>query len=43
MVRLAAQIKLLMDSPEKMWSAVEQADYLLATQLYLFARHVHTR
>jgi hypothetical protein len=31
-----------MDSPEKMWSAVEQSDYLLAAQLYLFARHVHT-
>jgi hypothetical protein len=25
-----------------MWSAVEQSDYLLAAQLYLFARHVHT-
>jgi hypothetical protein len=25
-----------------MWSAVEHSDYLSATQLYLFARHVHT-
>ena len=25
-----------------MWSAVEHDDYLSATQLYLFARHVHT-
>ena len=25
-----------------MWSAVEHNDFLTATQLYLFARHVHT-
>lgn len=34
--------RLLTDSPEKMWSAVEHDDFLSATQLYLFARHVHT-
>lgn len=39
---LAAQIKLLMDSPEKMWSAVDSHEYLTAAKLYLFARHIHT-
>ena len=38
----AAQIKLLMDSPEIMWSAVDNGDYLTAAQVFLFARHIHT-
>ena len=39
----AAQIKLLMAAPEKIWSSVENGkDYLSACQMYLFARHVHT-
>ena len=37
-----AQIKLLMDSPEIMWSSVDNGDYLTAAQVYLFARHIHT-
>ena len=39
---VAAEIKLLMMAPEKIWTAVEQQDFLLAAQLYLFARHIHT-
>lgn len=39
---LAAQIKLLMDVPERMWNSVDSRDYLTATKLYLFARHIHT-
>ena len=38
----AAQIKLLMDSPEIMWSAVDNGDFLTAAQVFLFARHIHT-
>ncbi|XP_012934565.1 conserved oligomeric Golgi complex subunit 1 isoform X1 [Aplysia californica] len=38
----AAQIKLLMDIPEKIWSSVESQEYLEATQLYLLARHINT-
>ena len=37
-----AQIKLLMDSPEIMWTSVDNGDYLTAAQVYLFARHIHT-
>ncbi|XP_014666328.1 PREDICTED: conserved oligomeric Golgi complex subunit 1-like isoform X2 [Priapulus caudatus] len=39
---VAAQIKLLLDIPEKIWATVDAADYLRATQLYLLARHIHT-
>ncbi|KAK7465202.1 hypothetical protein BaRGS_00037631 [Batillaria attramentaria] len=39
---VAAQIKLLLDMPEKIWSSVDSGDYLTATQLYLLARHVNT-
>ena len=40
---IAAQIKLLMAAPEKIWSSVENGDdFLTASQMYLFARHVHT-
>ena len=39
---VAAEIKLLMDSPELMWSAVDNGDYLTAAQVFLFARHIHT-
>ncbi len=39
---LAAQIKLLMDIPEMMWSSVDTRDFLRATKLFLFARHIHT-
>ncbi|XP_071095427.1 conserved oligomeric Golgi complex subunit 1-like isoform X2 [Haliotis cracherodii] len=39
---VAAQIKLLLDMPEKIWSSNDSRDYLTATQLYLLARHVNT-
>ena len=39
---IAAEIKLLMDSPEIMWSAVDDGDFLTAAQVFLFARHIHT-
>lgn len=39
---LAAQIKLLMDIPERIWTAIESGDNVTAAKLYLFARHIHT-
>ncbi|KAL8616686.1 hypothetical protein ACOMHN_031668 [Nucella lapillus] len=39
---VAAQIKLLLDMPEKIWSSVDSGDYLAGTQLYLLARHINT-
>ncbi|XP_006872363.1 PREDICTED: conserved oligomeric Golgi complex subunit 1 [Chrysochloris asiatica] len=38
---MAAQIKLLLETPEKMWSALEASHYLHATQLYLLCCHLH--
>ncbi|XP_031572017.1 conserved oligomeric Golgi complex subunit 1-like [Actinia tenebrosa] len=37
---LAAQMKLLVDTPEKIWSALERQQYLKATQLYLLSHHI---
>ncbi|XP_071968649.1 conserved oligomeric Golgi complex subunit 1 isoform X2 [Engystomops pustulosus] len=37
----AAQIKLLLEIPEKIWSAMESCQYLRATQLYLLCCHLH--
>ena len=39
---LAAQIKLLMDIPERIWNAIEAKEFVTATKFYLFARHIHT-
>ncbi|XP_013380864.1 conserved oligomeric Golgi complex subunit 1 [Lingula anatina] len=39
---VSSQIKLLLDTPERIWSSVEEGHFLQATQLYLLARHVHT-
>ncbi|XP_066090084.1 conserved oligomeric Golgi complex subunit 1 [Saccopteryx bilineata] len=39
---MAAQIKLLLEIPEKIWSAVEASQYLHATQLYLLCCHLHS-
>ncbi|XP_069696321.1 conserved oligomeric Golgi complex subunit 1 isoform X2 [Periplaneta americana] len=39
---IAIQIKILMDIPEQIWSAVEKEDYILGAQLFLFARHINT-
>ncbi|XP_056406655.1 conserved oligomeric Golgi complex subunit 1 isoform X2 [Hyla sarda] len=38
----AAQIKLLLEIPEKIWSAMESSQYLRATQLYLLCCHLHS-
>ncbi|XP_014442273.1 conserved oligomeric Golgi complex subunit 1 [Tupaia chinensis] len=39
---MAAQIKLLLEIPEKIWSSMEAAQYLQATQLYLLCCHLHS-
>ena len=39
---MGAQLKLLMDIPEKIWSAMDEENYLMAAQLYLLARHINT-
>lgn len=39
---VAIQIKILMDIPEQIWSAVERENYMLGAQLFLFARHINT-
>lgn len=39
---IASQIKLLLDMPEKIWSALDEEDYLTATQHFLLSRHIHT-
>ncbi|XP_004693526.1 PREDICTED: conserved oligomeric Golgi complex subunit 1 [Condylura cristata] len=39
---MAAQIKLLLDIPEKIWSSMEASQYLHATQLYLLCCHLHS-
>uniref|UniRef100_A0A3P9MG81 Conserved oligomeric Golgi complex subunit 1 n=1 Tax=Oryzias latipes TaxID=8090 RepID=A0A3P9MG81_ORYLA len=38
---MAAQIALLLDIPERIWSAMEAAQYLQATRLYLLCCHLH--
>ncbi|XP_068387145.1 conserved oligomeric Golgi complex subunit 1 isoform X2 [Eschrichtius robustus] len=38
---MAAQIKLLLEIPEKIWSSMETSQYLHATQLYLLCCHLH--
>ncbi|KAH1182755.1 hypothetical protein KIL84_004247 [Mauremys mutica] len=37
-----AQIKLLLEIPEKIWSAMEASQYLRATHLYLLCCHLHS-
>uniref|UniRef100_A0ABI8AHR5 Conserved oligomeric Golgi complex subunit 1 n=1 Tax=Felis catus TaxID=9685 RepID=A0ABI8AHR5_FELCA len=39
---MAAQIKLLLEIPEKIWSSMEASQYLHATQLYLLCCHLHS-
>ncbi|KAM5151297.1 conserved oligomeric Golgi complex subunit 1 isoform 1-T1 [Callospermophilus lateralis] len=39
---MAAQIKLLLEIPEKIWSFMEASQYLHATQLYLLCCHLHS-
>ncbi|XP_053309035.1 conserved oligomeric Golgi complex subunit 1 isoform X2 [Spea bombifrons] len=38
----AAQIRLLLEIPDKIWSAMEASQYLQATQLYLLCCHLHS-
>ncbi|XP_045426711.1 conserved oligomeric Golgi complex subunit 1 isoform X2 [Pipistrellus kuhlii] len=39
---MAAQIKLLLEIPEKIWSSMEASQHLHATQLYLLCCHLHS-
>lgn len=39
---VAIQIKLLMAIPEQIWCHIDNEENLLATQLYLLARHINT-
>ncbi|XP_012968715.1 conserved oligomeric Golgi complex subunit 1 isoform X2 [Mesocricetus auratus] len=39
---MAAQIKLLLEIPEKIWSSMENSQHLQATQLYLLCGHLHS-
>ncbi|XP_075888501.1 conserved oligomeric Golgi complex subunit 1 isoform X3 [Nelusetta ayraudi] len=39
---MASQIKLLLEIPERIWSAMEASHYLQATQLYLLCCHLHS-
>ncbi|XP_029109840.1 conserved oligomeric Golgi complex subunit 1 isoform X1 [Scleropages formosus] len=41
--RMASQIKLLLEIPEGIWSAMESSQYLRATQLYLLCCHLHSQ
>ncbi|KAJ8688562.1 hypothetical protein QAD02_024357 [Eretmocerus hayati] len=38
---VVTQIKVLMDIPEQIWSAIDHKNFLLAAQLYLLAQHIH--
>jgi len=37
---LATQMDLLVDTPEKIWSALDMCQYLLSAKLYLIAQHI---
>ncbi|KAJ8254499.1 hypothetical protein COCON_G00211110 [Conger conger] len=39
---MASQIKLLLEIPERIWSAMESSAYLRATQLHLLCCHLHS-
>ncbi|XP_054891119.1 conserved oligomeric Golgi complex subunit 1 isoform X2 [Poeciliopsis prolifica] len=39
---MASQIKLLLEIPERIWSSMEAAQFLQATQLYLLCCHLHS-
>uniref|UniRef100_A0A3B5LQ09 Conserved oligomeric Golgi complex subunit 1 n=1 Tax=Xiphophorus couchianus TaxID=32473 RepID=A0A3B5LQ09_9TELE len=39
---MTSQIKLLLEIPERIWSSMEAAQYLQATQLYLLCCHLHS-
>lgn len=39
---IVMQIKILTTLPESIWSCIDNEDYLVATQLFLFSRHIST-
>ncbi|XP_058451024.1 conserved oligomeric Golgi complex subunit 1 isoform X2 [Malaya genurostris] len=39
---IVVQIKLLTSLPEMIWSAIDNEDYFVATQLFIFSRHIST-
>ncbi|XP_058823697.1 conserved oligomeric Golgi complex subunit 1 isoform X2 [Topomyia yanbarensis] len=39
---ILVQIKLLTNLPEMIWSAIDNEDYFVATQLFIFSRHIST-
>ncbi|WAR00774.1 COG1-like protein, partial [Mya arenaria] len=39
---VSAQIKLLLDIPEKVWTFLDGQDFLSASRLYLLAQHINT-
>ncbi|CAB3244809.1 unnamed protein product [Arctia plantaginis] len=39
---ISVQVKLLMEIPEKIWTSIENEDYVKATQLFIMARHINT-
>lgn len=39
---IAEQIRLLTQLPELIWAAIDKEDYFVATQLFIFARHINT-
>ncbi|EGD72807.1 hypothetical protein PTSG_04534 [Salpingoeca rosetta] len=41
--RIAIQMKILMDAPEKVWSALEHNKFIQAAMVYRFAQFVHHR
>ena len=37
---LATQMELLVDTPEKIWDALDRQDFMVAAQLYLLGHHI---
>lgn len=39
---IVVQIKLLTELPELIWTRIDAEDYFVATQLFVFSRHIST-
>lgn len=39
---IVVQIKLLTELPELIWTCIDAEDYFVATQLFIFSRHIST-
>lgn len=39
---IVVQIKLLTELPELIWTCIDSEDYFVATQLFVFSRHIST-